>query len=70
MDNGVSCLSPETVRDLVDTLRTIRGRFDRYLRIDALDMAHVEKALARVDIEQSFARQARYRETRLHAAES
>lgn len=64
----VSALSPETIADAIDTLRHLKTTFDRGLRIDHIDMGHVERSLARVDIELSFGRVAE-RAPLLHAAE-
>lgn len=51
-------LSKETIADCVNTLRYLKRQFEISGRLDGLNMAHVHKALDRVDIEISFARQA------------
>jgi hypothetical protein len=44
-------LTPDTVADLVATLRYLRRQYEINGRLDGLNMRHVEKSLARVEIE-------------------
>lgn len=45
-------LSPDTVAEIVDTLRYLDREFIRHGEIDAINMRHVEAALALVDADQ------------------
>ncbi len=51
-------LTPETVAELVETLRYLKREFDQGFRLDSVNMLHVERALARVEIEQMMQREA------------
>ena len=49
---NVSCLSPATIRECVDTLRYLAAEYGRG-PIGAVEMRHVLDALAKVNAEQS-----------------
>ncbi len=49
--SDISALSPATIRELVDTLRSLDREHRHGFAIDAINMRHVSKALARVDAE-------------------
>ena len=52
----ISYVSDQSVREMMDTLRYLKMQFDTFGAIDRINMQHVQKALARVEIERSFAR--------------
>ena len=54
--NDIACISDDTVRRLIACLQYLKSEFDAGFTIDRINMDHVEKALARVEIERSFAR--------------